>query len=361
MAEDQAQRTEPATPKKREDSRRKGQVAQSRDFQSFVVLGAAAVALGVGFGAELLGSLLGTLRFALGQAGSPPASSSDFHAVLLTAGTPSATALLPIMSLIAAVAGLAQLAQVGPLFSFEVLRPRGDRIDPVKGLGRMVQADRWVELAKAILKVVLVSLAAWWAVQHDLRRLVELPRLDLESVLLVLALVVGKAAAAALGLLAVVAVFDVAFQRARYEKQLRMTRQEVREELKQAEGDPQMRAWFRRRQREVSRSRMIAAVATADVVVTNPTHFAVALRYERARMSAPEVVAKGQDHVAQRIREAARSAGVPVHENAPLARLLYRSCELGQQVPEKLFQAVAEVLAFVYKLDAARRGRSVEA
>ena len=164
--------------------------------------------------------------------------------------------------------------------------------------------------------------------------------------------------AAVLGVLAAIAVIDVLFQRYNFEKQIRMSKREVRDELKQVEGDPMLRSRFRARQQELSRARMIAAVATADVVVTNPTHYAVALRYDRDAMAAPTLLAKGKDRVAARIREAAASAGVPLVEDPPLARLLHRTSEVGAEIPKNLFKAVAEVLAVVYPLDRSRVGVS---
>lgn len=354
MAEDQAQRTEPATPKKREDARRKGQVAQSRDLQSVTVLGASALVL-AGSGAGIVIAIQAALQFGFTAAERPPESLAGFHAAMLGAGLPVAAALLPFLMVVPAVAALVQVAQVGPMFSPEALKFRGDRIDLIKGLGRMVKADRWVELLKTMAKLGLISFAAWLAFRPELPRVMGLSVAALGESVQALGWVAAKVVAAALAVLATIALFDAFFQRHRHEGQLKMSKREVRDELRQSEGDSTQRSRFRARQRELSRSRMIAAVAEADVVVTNPTHFAVALRYDRANAGAPEVVAKGRDRVAARIREAAEQAGVPVVEDKPLARILHRTCKLGHEIPANLFQAVAELFALVHRLNERQR------
>jgi flagellar biosynthetic protein FlhB len=353
-ADDQAQRTEPATPKRREDSRRKGQVAQSRDLQSLSVLAAAAAVLAAS-GLGLVRALDAVLRWSFESVANPPASGADFTSALFTAGAAPAWALMPCLVVIPFIAGLVQVAQVGPLFSMEVLQFRGDRLDPVQGMLRLVKPDRWVDLLKTLAKVTLIGLAAWWTIRPDIELILALSSASLNDSLHVLGMVVTKVVGAVLAVIAAIAAIDVLLQRQRHEKQLRMTQREVREELKQVEGDPRVRSHYRSRQQELSRTRMIAAVANADVVVTNPTHFAVALQFDREQMAAPQVVAKGKDRVAARIREAATAAGVPVMEDAPLAQVLHRTCEVGREIPANLFQAVAELLALVYRLNTQRR------
>lgn len=350
MAEDQAQRTEPATPKKKEDARKKGQVAQSRDLQSAAVLCGAALALaatGIGIGHALSAGM----RTSFDLAARPPDSLASFYAALLQLSLPSALALMPLLIVAPLSAGALQFVQVGPMFSPEAMQLRWDRLDLVKGLGRMVKVDRWVELAKTVAKVVLISLAAWWAFVPELDRVFGLSAATLGESIGTFGELLGRVVVATLSVLIVIAAIDVAFQRKNHDKQLRMSKREVRDELKQSEGDSQLRSRFRARQRELSSSRMIAAVAEATVVVTNPTHFAVALRYDRGQMAAPEVVAKGKDRVAARIRDAAEQAGVPIIEEPPLARLLHRTCQIGHEIPTNLFQAVAEVLALVQRVN----------
>ena len=352
--DDQAQRTEPATPKRREESRRKGQVAQSRDLQSFAVLAAAAAVLAAS-GLGLVRALDASVRWSFESAANPPTSGADFTLALFTAGAGPAWALMPCLIVIPFVAGLVQLTQVGPVFSLEALHFRGERLDPLQGMLRLVKPDRWVDLLKTIAKVGLIGLVAWWTTRPHIELIMGLSSSSLGDSLEVLGIVTAKVIGSVLATIAAIAAVDVLLQRQRHEKQLRMTQREVREELKQVEGDPRIRSHHRSRQQELSRTRMISAVATADVVITNPTHFAVALQFDRARMAAPQVVAKGKDRVAARIREAATAAGVPVMEDAPLARVLHRTCEVGREIPANLFQAVAEVLALVYRLNAQRQ------
>ena len=357
MAEDQAQRTEAATPKRREDARRKGQVAQSRDLQSLAVLLASVAALGLA-GLGIAEVLAGVMRWSLEAAARPPRALEDFTAALFAPGGHAMLALLPFLLAVPLVAAVVQLAQVGPVLSFEALQFKGERLDPFKGLARLVKLDRWVELIKTIAKLAVISAAAWWAFEPELEVVVGLSSATLGESAIVLGRCLVRVMASVLGVLALIAVIDVLFQRYNFEKQIRMSKREVRDELKQVEGDPMLRSRFRARQQELSKARMIAAVATADVVITNPTHYAVALRYDRDAMAAPTVLAKGKDRVAARIREAANRAGVPLVEEPPLARLLHRTTEVGAEIPKNLFKAVAEVLAVVYRLERSRAGAS---
>ncbi len=350
MAEDAAQRTEPATPQRREDARRKGSVAQSRELQSVAVLAAALLVLATPLGTMLAETMLLELRHAFSAIADPPSTLADFRGAIIAGFWPAAVALGPILALLAVTGGLAQLAQTGPLWSFEILSPRYDRIDPVQGAKRLVDPDRLFDLVKSIAKLALVSVIAAWVLGDSVPELISLCRADLGSGILAAARVSFELAVALIVTLGLLAPLDVAYQRWRYEHRLRMTRSEVRDETRQREGDAQVRGRFRTLHRELSRSRMIAAVAEADVVITNPTHYAVALRYRQEQAAAPVVVAKGRNHVAARIREAAAANDVPTVENPPLARVLVRTVEVGREVPENLFQAVAEVLAFVHRL-----------
>jgi len=357
VSDDGFQRTEPATPHRREQARREGQVAQSREVQSVALLIAALLGLSSGVGLALRDASFQIAREAWTLAGRPPESIADGHALLIRHGGVAALALLPMLGLLALAGVAASLAQTGPFFSLAVVRFRATRLDPLAGLRRLASVERLFELAKSLAKVGFLVGIAWWVVQGKVPGLVDLMRLPVAASTDATVREAARLAAALLVALAPLAALDYAWQRHRHEKRLRMTKQEVREEARQREGDPQLRARSRARHRELSRSRMIAAVARADVVVTNPTHFAVALRYDVACAAAPEVLAKGRDRVAARIREEAVRHGVPIVEDAPLARLLHRTCEIGRQIPENLFQAVAEVLAYVYRLDPARARR----
>jgi flagellar biosynthetic protein FlhB len=356
VSEDRFSRTEPATPQRRGEARRKGQVARSRDVQALGVLLGAFLGF-VMAGEGLRDGLLAVAQGAFTGAARPPGTLADFTAVLHANGAAVFAMLLPFLAC-SVVAGLAaSLAQTGFLFSAEALAFKPERLDPVKGLRKLFSPERWFEVGKALLIVVFVCGVAWWAVSDRVPGWVELLRVSVGEGALVTAREAKVLAAAVLAALLPLAVLDFYFQRWRYERDLRMTKQEVKQEMRQQEGDPLVRSRHRARHRELSRSRMIAAVAAADVVITNPTHYAVALRYDPVAAGAPEVLAKGRDLVAQRIREAALAHDVPIVEDAPLARLLHKSCEVGRQIPENLFQAVAEVLAYVYRLDPSRARR----
>lgn len=357
MAEDKAQKTEPATPKRREDARRKGQVAQSRELQSVVVLAAALAALASPVGEGIVEALLLTMSGAFTAVASPPSTTGDFHAALLAPLAAVGVAMVPVLIAILFFGAGAQVAQSGPLWSPQALAPKLERISLVQGFKRFVSVDRLFELVKALIKVGVVAAVAVFVLQDDVRLVVGLAGADLGSGIQVTFDLARQLALAIVLLLAVLAVLDLAYQRWRYEEKLKMSRQEVRDELRQREGDPNLRGRARALHRDMSRSRMIAAVADAHVVVTNPTHYAVALRYDRGSMSAPECVAKGRGHVAARIRAAAVEHDVPIVENPPVARLLHKTCEVGRAIPENLFEAVAEILAFVFRLDP-RRARS---
>jgi len=354
VAQDDAERTEEPTPKRREDARRKGEVAQSRDVASVLVLAVAIGGLGTFFAGEVTRSISIQARELWSGASIQPHTVEDFHALFIHQGIVTARALAAPLLLLMTVGVAAGLAQVGPLFSFEALAFKGSRIDPMKGMGRLVSVDRIVELAKAILKLGVVLASAAWVVRPDLGEILSLAARPLAASLEPMRRIILQFASVALFGLGMLAVLDFAYLRQRQEKKLRMTRREVRDEARDREGSPQMKSRMRRIQRDLSRQRMIAEVANADVVVTNPTHYAVALRYAAGEMSAPSVLAMGRNHVALRIREAARRNRIPVFENPPLARLLYRTAQVGKEVPASLYRAVAEVLAYVYRLDPGR-------
>jgi flagellar biosynthetic protein FlhB len=350
-------RTEPATPRRRQEARRKGQVARTGELSSALVLLA-------GFGALYLwlphvsGELItftrrlyegALLRFASVEASEIPTMFLDWSWLAVRLAGP--------IALVTMVVGFAsQLVQVGFLTSSEPLKPQLKRIDPISGFQRIFSKRALVELLKATLKVTLVGALAYGAVRSSLGEYTEYMKLGPAQA----AIQTGRAVfrlAFWIGLcLLVLALFDYLYQRWEHEQSLRMSRRELKEELRQTEGDPQIRARIRQRQRQLASSRMMAKVPTADVVITNPVHLAVALKYDPVEMDAPTVVAKGAGPLARRIKEVAREHGVTIVENVWLARALYESVPVDGRIPEELYKAVAEVLAFVYRL----RGKNVE-
>lgn len=344
-----AERTEEPTPKRLSDAREKGQVATSREVTNLFAL--AGATLLVSF---LIPDLTADLKRVLIVFFEQP------HLITLEGGgivrllarlTMQVALLLALPFLfLCAMAIAANYLQNGLLFSAEPLKPDLGKLSPLKGAKRIFSTHALVEFGKSLAKFVIVGVMVLWIVWPQLRgieAMVTLPTAALAQKIheIVLALV-----SAVTAVMAVVAGADWAFQRYKHRKSLRMTRQEVKDEHKSSEGDPEVKARLRQLRRERSRRRMMAAVPEADVVVTNPTHFAVALRYDPQSMAAPRVVAKGVDAMARRIREIATEHDVPLVENPPLARALYASVEVDAEVPEAHYRAVAEVISYIWRI-----------
>ena len=250
------------------------------------------------------------------------------------------------------VAGLvSNAAQVGLVFSWEPLAPKGSRLDPISGLSRMFSARSAVELAKSLAKVTIITYMVFSCLRAEYPMIIGLTGCDARDIAAGIGGLMYRLLLRAAVVLLMIAGIDYGYQRYQNEKGLKMTKQEVKEDYKRSEGDPMLKGKIRRRQRQMTRNRMMAQVAKADVVITNPTHFAVALKYDAEKMTAPVVLAKGQRLVAQRIKEIAREENVPLVENVQLARALYKSTEVGDQIPAELYQAVAEILAYVFQLN----------
>ena len=350
MAEESdLERTEPPSSRRLEKAREDGQVPQSRELMAFLVMAAAVGgfwSLGGWLTQRASGILRHGLSFGRDAAFSPMAPTESFSTLtlegLLLAG--------PVFLLTIGAAMATPLVLHGWLFSPKALAPRFERLDPLKGVKRMFSLNSVSELIKAILKAMLIGGVIYWVVTRQQNQLFALIVQPIDTALPAFGQMLIYASVALVAGLAVIAAVDVPFQLWRYYRGLRMTKEEVRQENKEMEGDPQLKARIRSQQREVARRRMMAEVPKADVVVTNPTHFAVALKYDRDRMAAPQVVAKGANLVAERIRDIATEHGVPLVEAPPLARALHRHAEVGDQIPAALFTAVAEVLAYVYQL-----------
>jgi flagellar biosynthesis protein FlhB len=358
MAEIAHERTEQPTAKRLEEARRHGQVPRSPE------LAAAAVMLVAGAGLELFGRHVARTLYALMQSSLTlrRAQVFDEGALLGSFAGSAAQALLacaPILLLTLAAALTAPLVLGGWNLSFEALVPDFTRLSPANGVQRVFSARSLVELAKAYAKFLLVALIGAAFIWKSSGRLLALGSEALEPATLDAATLLGNGLLALAGGLGVIAAIDVPWQLFNHRRQLRMTRQEIRDELKESEGSPEVRGRIRRMQQEVARRRMMQEVPKADVVVVNPTHFAVALRYDERRMRAPAVVAKGADEVAARIREVAAEHRVPIFEAPPLARALHRSVQIGGEIPTSLYVAVAQVLTYVYQVRAAAAAGAV--
>lgn len=350
MAEDSGQeRTEKATPKRLQDARDKGQVARSRELNSAVL-----VLLGAGglwfLGERIGGGLLGLMRrgFALDRA--TVLDPASLVTQLGGAGRQALFALAPWLALAVLAAALAPLLLGGFLFTSDGLQPKFERLDPIKGIKRVFSAQGAMETGKALAKFVVLGGIALLVMRQMTPVLLGLGGEPVPVALVHAGELTMRAFfLIALGLLLIAAV-DVPFQLWNHAKQLRMTRQDIKDEMKESEGRPEVRGRIRARQRELSRRRMMQDVPTASVVVTNPTHYAIALRYDVGGNGAPRLVAKGADLIAAQIRALAKEHGVPILEQPPLARALYYSTKLGAEVPRELYAAVAQVLAYVYQL-----------
>ncbi|THJ49021.1 flagellar type III secretion system protein FlhB [Burkholderia sp. LS-044] len=342
-------KTEAATPRRREKAREEGQVARSRELASFALLAAGfygAWLLAGPSGGHLQAMLRGAFMF-------DRATAFDTNRMLSAAGSASLegfAALLPLLALTGVAALLAPMALGGWLISQKTFELKFDRLNPISGLGRIFSIQGPIQLGMSIAKTLVVGGIggiAIWRSKDELLGLATQPLgVALPDALHLVAVCCGTTVAGML----VVAALDVPYQIWQYNKKLRMTKEEVKREHRENEGDPHVKGRIRQQQRAIARRRMMAAVPKADVVVTNPTHFAVALQYTDGEMRAPKVVAKGVNLVAARIRELAAEHNVPLLEAPPLARALYHNVELEREIPGSLYSAVAEVLAWVYQL-----------
>jgi flagellar biosynthetic protein FlhB len=344
-----AERTEKATPKRRAEARKKGQVARSADLNGAIVLLAGLAAVSIG-GGHVVGQVETAMRNTIALIPTPGVVAEEgIGKLMIDTGQAWVLAVAPI-ALACMIAGVvANVAQVGLKPATQALKPSAKRINPINGFKRLFGKHIVFEAGKSIAKVAVVGAIAAAAVVpalDELAALVGMPAAQIVAHLMdVLFGVAWRAAAAYL----VLGLIDAAYQRWRTERDMRMTKEEVKREAKDQDKPPEVKSAIRRRQREAARARMMAAVPEADVVVTNPTHYAVALSYDGSR-PAPVVVAKGQDLVALAIRRIAAEHDVPIVPDPPLARSLHANVEVGQEIPEELYQAVAQVLAFVYRV-----------
>ena len=354
MAENDAEKTEQPTSKRIEEARKKGQIPRSTELSTAAVIlavGGGLHFLGASMGARLNGLMMSSLSLTREQ-------SVDESVMFSTLKTEAAHALLacaPILGLTMVVALLAPMLLGGWNLSFEALAPDFTRLNPMSGFGRMFSTTALVNLAKAFLKFLFIGIVAVLLLKqkyHELMGLgAEPPRAAIGHAISL----TGYSFLMLASTLGLIAAIDVPWQLFQHNKKLRMTRQEVKDEMKESEGSPETRGRVRQMQREISRRRMMQEVPKADVIVTNPTHFAVALKYDEKRMGAPIVVAKGADLVAGRIRELATASGVPIFEAPPLARALFKSVDIGDEIPATLYVVVAQILTYIYQLKTARR------
>jgi flagellar biosynthetic protein FlhB len=349
------EKTEPATPKRREDSRKKGQVAQSREIPSALVL---LSSLGVLFfsGSWMFWSLSDFMGGIFRNIWSlHHLQGVSLHSFLLEIFKRVFSILAPLMSAVLIAGITANLLQIGFLFTGEPLIPKLSKLNPLDGIKRLFSLKSLVELVKSLFKLLFVGFIAFLMIKGELENIPSLMQMSIGGTLSFIARVSFKICFYTCLTLIVLAAFDYAFQRWQHEKGLRMTKQEIKDEFKQREGDPAVKARVKSIQREMARRRMMESVPKADVVITNPTSLAVALKYDAKSMMAPQIIAKGAGFIAERIKDIARENGVPLVENKPLAQTLFKVVEIGGFIPANLYRAVAEILAYVYGLKAAKR------
>jgi flagellar biosynthetic protein FlhB len=349
MAEETGQeRTETATSKRRNDFREKGQVTQSKEIGTAALL-TASLALWVFYAKNFWSHLELLYRTLLHKVGTLEVTPASVSVLSWELGRFLIELLWPIFLLTLIVGFFSSFLQVGPLFSTKVFMPDLAKFNPIKGMAKFVSKRSAVELIKSLSKVLLIAFVAYWTVRGEFETALTLTLMGLEQSLIFLGHVSYLVFAKSCGIMIVLAAVDFAFSKYEMEERMKMTKQEIKEEHKEMEGNPEMKSRIRAMQMQAARRRMMAAVPKADVIITNPTHLSIALSYERGTMGAPVIVAKGADHLAFKIREIARAHAIPIIENKPVARALYKQ-EIGEQVPEEMFTAVAEILAYVYGL-----------
>lgn len=342
------EKTEKATPKKRQDSRKKGQVAKSQDINTAVNLIAVFAVLGI-LGPYIYKQIIGLMIDFFQHKMLEKITEENIQAMLIEVMKIMGLTLAPVFA-VAVVAGvISNIMQVGFMFSTESIQFKLDKLDPIKGAKRIFSLRAIVELLKSILKISIVGFVAFYVLFKRMDEMMVLTQVSVSEAMVLLVDISFKVGLYAAVALFCIAILDYMYQKYDFEKNIRMSKQDIKDEYKNSEGDPLIKSKIKQKQRQMAMQRMMQEVPNADVVITNPTHFAIALKYDENKADAPLVVAKGVDFVAQKIKYIAKENAVVMVENRPLARALYDQTEIGQAIPEEFFKAVAEILAFVYK------------
>jgi len=357
MAEDLGDRTEDATPKRRAEAREEGNVAKSHDLAGALTLLIVTLTLWAA-----LMTMIGQGRALIGQSLSDeslgtPLDASGVGQTLRSLGSAALRLGAPVILIAWAGAFLSQFAQVGWVFAPKAAQPTFKKLNPINGFRRIFGLSGMVKSGLDVVKVAIVVCVAALSVQQDAREIVVLPYLSTMQATGEIGSMMLRLALRVIAVLLVLGMLDFMYQRWKHASDLRMTKQQVKDEMKQTEGDPEVKKRRIRIQRQIAMQRISTAVPKADVVVTNPEHISVAIQYDSATMNAPKVVAKGADYLALRIRHIAMQHGIPIVERKPLARALYKEVAVNQEVPPAFYKAVAEILAYVYRLS----GRTVSA
>lgn len=349
---DGADKTEEATPKKLSDARKEGQVAKSQELSTAVMLLALFVILkaAVGYiGTRFLRYYLDTYQ-AIDVYSVEDFTPSIASAFLRNGLVEVLLICLPVFAVAVAAAFAVSIAQVKWEVTAKPLKPKFDKFNPLKGFKRIFSKDKVVELVKAVIKIALIFYLAYSDLEEAAGAVVSLYDFGLEQAVVYIGNFVINLGIKISMVYLVVGLADYIYQKFKFKKDLRMSKQEVKDEYKKQEGDPQVKGRIKSKMREVSQRRMMQKLPEADVVITNPTHFACAIKYDKEVAEAPVLIAKGADYVAQKIKDAAKEYDIPIVENKPLARMLYYNVDLDSEIPQELYQMTAEVLAYVYRL-----------
>lgn len=347
------EKTEEPTAKKRADARKKGQVGRSQELNTAFVLLVGFFTLKLLWDSIYL-SIASYTTYVFTNLNQSVDTENIIHIFIGIIVVLAKTAF-PVMFAIMLIGLAINFFQVGLNFNTESIEFKLDKLNPINGFGRIFSKRSLVELAKSFFKILVIGFFLYRFIHEQILAMPQFMFFDLTTSLALVAEIIFQMAFIVIGVIMIMALMDYGYQKWQTTQDLKMTKQEVKDEMKQSEGDPQIKGKIRQKQRQMAMARMMKEVPKADVIVTNPTHYAIALSYQQG-MSAPLVVAKGQDLVAQRIKEIAREARVPIIENKPLARAIYAAVQIGDVIPQELYQAVAEVLAYVYRLKHARRG-----
>jgi len=342
------EKTESPTQKKRDDARKEGQVAFSKEVSAVALLGAFLILFYL-MGSNILQSFRDTFVFAFTNLDIGELSITLLSDFTLSLISDSMFVIMPFFLLAVVVGLLASVAQVGLHFSLKPIKPGLEKLSPLKGIGRIFSKQAFSEFLKSIFKMGVIGYIGYYTFSHNMGQIIDLINTDSRNLIEQSTNIIGDFIFRVFLAFIIMAVFDYLFQRWDLEQKIRMTKQEIKEEHKQTEGDPILKSRIRQIQQELSKARMMQEVPGSDVVISNPTHFAIALKYDREYMKAPQVIAKGMDHLALRIIEVAGENSVVVYQNPGVARALYFQVEIGDDVPEEFYKAIAEILAFVYK------------
>jgi flagellar biosynthetic protein FlhB len=343
------EKTEPATAKKRQDARKKGQVAKSMDLPAAFILLFSFLSF-LMFGGYMKEKMIKIFRNVYENQLTMDITAANVQVLFVDLIKQGLIILAPIFILVVLVAFIGNYAQIGFMFIGEPLMMKFNKINPIEGFKRIFSLRTVMDFLKSTLKMLIIGYVVYTTLMGEKAKLLGLGHAPLESTFSFIASLTLKLGIKIGAILIVLAIFDYIYQKYEHEKSLKMSKQDIKDEYKKSEGDPLIKGKIRAKQRQMAMQRMMQEVPKADVIITNPTHFAVALKYDSNNMQAPTVIAKGADYVALKIKEVAKINGIMTMENKPLARAIFAQVEIGESIPAELFQAVAEVLAYVYKV-----------